>query len=91
MSNANFKEFRSKDGHTSVLFSYSTLVAFHESGSKPVITAKKYSVTTTKHVSKWLRSKFGIANVDAHVVDHDEFTKLAEAVVTEKAAELFVR
>lgn len=90
MSNANFKEFRSKDGHTSILFSYNTLVAFHESGSKPVITERKYSKTTSKHVNQWLRKNFGSTKA-ASVVSHDAFTRIAESLLTEKAAELFVR
>lgn len=90
MSKANFKEFISKDGHTTILFSYNTLVAFHTSGSNPVITARKYSTTTSKHVNAWLRKNFGSTDV-AQVLRHDEFSERAEVVINKNAVELFVR
>ena len=47
---------------TSVFFSYRTPVAAHIDG-KYIRTAKKWSVTTTRHISKWLDG------VDAELVD----------------------
>ena len=47
-------EFISDDGQTMVLMSYSTPVAYHRSGDKPIVTDHQYSRTTTGHINQWL-------------------------------------
>jgi hypothetical protein len=44
---------------TEVLFSYSTPVAALVPGKGWMRTEKTYSVTTTKHVNRWLRKNCG--------------------------------
>ena len=50
----NVTEIVSNDGHTMVLVSYETPVAFHRSGELPYVTEEKHSLTTTRHVKEWL-------------------------------------
>ena len=47
-------EVTSDDGHTTILISYETVVAYHTSGKLPKISSHKHSVTTTKQVREWL-------------------------------------
>ncbi len=49
-----------------VLFSYGIPVAATLPSGRAVRTATKYSVTTTKHINKWLQ---GVGNVD--IVEQD--------------------
>lgn len=42
-----------RNGHT-VLYSYSTPVAYHRDGQRPRLTDTYYSVTTTQHINYWL-------------------------------------
>lgn len=41
-------------GNKTILFSYSTPVAYHEEGEGYFKTSTKYSKTTSKHINKWL-------------------------------------
>lgn len=40
-----------------ILFSYSTPVVFHSPGSRPKITDKKWSSTTSRHINKFLNEE----------------------------------
>lgn len=42
-------------GNKTVLFSYKTPVAYHESGIGYAKTSKYWSVTTSRHINKWLK------------------------------------
>ena len=42
-------------GNKTVLFSYRTPVAYHEQGVGYAKTSKYWSVTTSKHINKWLK------------------------------------
>ena len=53
-----------------VLISYSTPVALYTQENGVSITSKYYSVTTTKHIKKWLTSK-GIDMKEANTTDPD--------------------
>ena len=57
---ANQTELHDSSG-TIVLFSYETPVAAILPSGRAVRTSTKYSVTTTKHVNKWLQA---MGNVD---------------------------
>jgi len=39
------------------LFSYETPVAYETADGKVYVTQKKYSLTTTKHINRWLQQK----------------------------------
>ena len=41
-------------GDVTVLFSYQTPVAFRRHDGQAFRTSKKFSVTTSKHINKWL-------------------------------------
>lgn len=66
-SNQTVIEF--KNG-TVVLFSYNTPVAAFVPGQGYVRTNHKWSVTTSKHINKWLRGVIGVASVDQSVIDN---------------------
>ena len=63
-------------GDTKILFSYQTPVAamnhspeWHEKfGNGMIKTDKKWSVTTSKHINKWMGGNFG-AKVDQSILD----------------------
>lgn len=42
-------------GNKTILFSYKTPVAFHEAGVGYAKTNKHWSVTTSRHINKWLK------------------------------------
>lgn len=42
-------------GDKTILFSYKTPVAFHEAGIGYTKTNKFWSVTTSRHINKWLK------------------------------------
>ena len=42
-------------GNLTVLFSYKTPVAYHEGGVGYAKTSKYWSVTTSRHINKWLK------------------------------------
>lgn len=42
-------------GNKTVLFSYKTPVAYHEAGIGYAKTSKHWSVTTSRHINKWLK------------------------------------
>ena len=58
-------------GDRVVLFSYSTAVALRVAGDRWYRTAQKYSVTTSRHINKWLDG------VEAKVVSQAEIDRLA--------------
>ena len=66
-SNQTVVEF--KNG-TVVLFSYNTPVAAFVPGQGYVRTNHKWSVTTSKHINKWLRGVIGVAGVDQSYLDN---------------------
>lgn len=51
---SNMTELKTNDGAV-VLFSYSTPVAAMLPSGRYVKTSTNYSVTTTKHINKWLK------------------------------------
>jgi hypothetical protein len=57
---------------TKVLFSYQTPVAAFHPNQGWIRTSKKFSVTTTKHINKWL------AGINAASVDHSFLEILVE-------------
>lgn len=57
-----------KDG-TVVLFSYKTPVAAFVPGTGYVRTSTKWSVTTSKHINKWLRGALA-GSVDQSYLDN---------------------
>jgi len=40
-----------------ILFSYSTPVAYVVNGQTPCVTKQKFSRTTSKHINEWLEAK----------------------------------
>ena len=66
-SNQNLIEL--KNG-TIILFSYKTPVAAHIPGQGYVRTNHKWSVTTSKHINRWLRGVIGVASVDQSYLDN---------------------
>ena len=54
-------------GDKMILFSYRTPVAYHEVGKGYFRTNKKWSVTTSKHINKWIGSTWEY--VDQSVLD----------------------
>jgi hypothetical protein len=58
-------------GSTTVLFSYQTPVAAHIEGDGYIRTSRKWSVTTSRHINKWLASNRAQAprEVDQSVLD----------------------
>lgn len=54
---SNMTELWLHDGNTRVLFSYSTPVASWQAGVGCFRTAKHWSVTTSKHINKWLAGR----------------------------------
>jgi len=59
-----------------VLFSYSTPVAAMLPSGRYIKTATWYSVTTTKHVNKWLKGVLG----DVEAVAQESLDNLSGAV-----------
>ena len=55
---------------TIVLFSYKTPVAAYVPGQGYVRTNHKWSVTTSKHINRWLRGVIGVASVDQSYLDN---------------------
>ena len=64
---ANMTEIRY--GSNYVLFSYQTPVAYMNEAQELFVTAKKYSNTTSKHVSKWLNGR-SATKIDQAVIDN---------------------
>ncbi len=54
---------------TIVLFSYETPVAAILPSGRAVRTAKKYSVTTTKHINKWLQAMGNVDTVEQDFIN----------------------
>jgi len=71
---SNMTELKTNDGAV-VLFSYSTPVAAMLPCGRYVKSATWYSVTTTKHVNKWLKGVLG----DVEAVAQEFFDNLAGA------------
>lgn len=67
---SNQTEIETAQGVT-VFFSYNTPVAAHIPGKGFIKTAKKWSVTTSKHVNQWLykNKAVTIETVDQSVLD----------------------
>ena len=57
---SNMNEIETPDG-ISVLFSYSTPVACHVPGEGYFKTVEHFSVTTSRHINKWLALNGGSA------------------------------
>ena len=66
---SNQTQLELKNG-TIILFSYKTPVAAHIPGQGYVRTNQKWSVTTSKHINKWLRGVIGVASVDQSYLDN---------------------
>ena len=70
---ANVNELIMDDGSncpTTILFSYRTPVAMYlysknEGCYNYIVTEKKHSSTTSRHITNWLRRKTGFGNYDA--------------------------
>lgn len=63
-------------GNLTVLFSYKTPVAYHEAGIGYAKTNKHWSVTTSRHINKWLKlngydaeRSDGLREVDQETLD----------------------
>jgi len=59
--------------NNSILFSYKTPVAAFISGLGVVRTSKKWSVTTSRHINKWLGTEFSgmeCKEVDQTILDN---------------------
>jgi len=57
----------------SILFSYQTPVAAFISGLGLVKTSKKWSVTTSKHINKWVNAEFSgmeVKEVEQSILDN---------------------
>ena len=52
---ANMTEVRYGDNY--VLFSYQTPVAYSDKDGNVFVTNKKWSATTSKHISKWVNGR----------------------------------
>ena len=56
---------------TVIFFSYKTPVAaFVPHGYGYIRTNHKWSVTTSKHINKWLRGAIGVSSVDQSILDN---------------------
>lgn len=71
---SNMTELMLADG-TEILISYTTPVAARIPGRGWVRTAHKWSVTTSKHINKWLVAKIGRTDC-VPAVDQWEIDKL---------------
>ena len=65
---SNQTELHDNSG-TIVLFSYETPVAAILPSGRAVRTSTKYSVTTTKHVNKWLQALGNVDTVEQDFID----------------------
>lgn len=77
---ANMNELHTKD--LAILFSYSTPVAFFNKETGLFYkTAKKWSQTTTRHISQWLSSYIaqGYLTEDVFNVDQETIDKIVES------------
>lgn len=54
-----------------ILFSYSTPVAYHD--GRPVATDKRYSKTTSSHVTKYFNKEWNINKNEINTIPHSEF------------------
>jgi hypothetical protein len=66
---SNQTEITKADG-TTILYSYSTPVAAHVPGKGYLRTRRHFSVTTSKHINKWIAGT-------AEVIDHEELEAIA--------------
>lgn len=69
-------------GNKTILFSYKTPVAFHEAGVGYAKTNKHWSVTTSRHINKWLKlSGYDAARGDGlREVPQEELDKLGGTI-----------
>jgi hypothetical protein len=79
----NMVEIQISDG-TRILFSYSTPVACHMHGIGYFKTSRKFSVTTSRHINKWLLMHSG--DTEAFLRDQDFFYDLAFSIQKIKEA-----
>ncbi len=63
-----------------VFFSYKTPVAAWIPGRGVVVTEKKWSVTTSKHIGEYKRRKTGFGNYAAQIEPQDFFDNLTESM-----------
>jgi len=56
-------------GTNYVLFSYQTPVAYSDQNGNVYVTAKKWSNTTSKHISKWVNGR-NFTKVNQDVIDN---------------------
>jgi hypothetical protein len=73
---SNMTELRLTDG-TTILFSYTTPVAAFLPGVGFMRTDKFFSVTTSKHINKWI-NKNGSAGSTITTVDHSTIEGLVD-------------
>ena len=66
---SNQTELHDNSG-TIVLFSYETPVAAILPSGRVVRTATKYSVTTTKHINKWLQAMGNVDTVEQAFINN---------------------
>ena len=65
---SNVTELELSNGNI-VMFSYNPPVAAYIKGRGYVRSAQKYSVTTSKHVTKWLGHAGSVQQVEQSVID----------------------
>jgi hypothetical protein len=65
---ANMNEIELLDGKT-VLFSYSTPVAYYDTSGGFYRTSKKWSATTSRHINQWLKGA-NATEVNQSVLDN---------------------
>ena len=66
---ANQNEVTINDG-TQIFFSYITPVAAYLPSEGYVRTAKFWSVTTSRHINKWLKNVTNVTEIDQSVLDN---------------------
>lgn len=72
---ANQTELRFSDGSV-VFVSYETPVAAFIPGSGYYRTTERYSVTTSKHITQWLRRMTGLGNYETQTMTPEALNKL---------------
>lgn len=69
-------------GDKTILFSYKTPVAYHQAGIGYAKTSKYWSVTTSRHINKWLKlNGYDASRSDGlREIDQAELDKLGATV-----------
>lgn len=78
---SNYKELKSRDGYTIVLFSYDTPVLVHTCGSKPIVTEKEFSVSTTRHINKFIKTHFSFPSITVNRVPQEKLVEEVQKVL----------